>query len=226
MNYKAYYDEQFHHIGFLSEDDPKHLSESYILVEETQWMELLEETDIIVYDSETPSDLSKVKLQARPPLPVPEWLEKERQENLKIQQKTEAISKIIEMQAIAIAPTLPTETLLSVRYVFPEWDSLIGTPIQKAKTPYVMHEDKLYLVNQDHTPQLDWLPNATPSLYSEVAPPGVIAAWVQPVGAHDAYNKPGSGLPKSDPVTHNGKTWESTVNANSWEPGVYGWVQI
>jgi C-terminal processing protease CtpA/Prc len=29
-----------------------------------------------------------------------------------------------------------------------------------------------------------------------------------------------------DKVTHNGKVWESIVDNNSWEPGVYGWTEI
>ena len=41
-------------------------------------------------------------------------------------------------------------------------------------------------------------------------------AWVQPTGAHDAYSV-------GDKVSHNGQNWVSTVNANTWEPGVYGW---
>lgn len=45
------------------------------------------------------------------------------------------------------------------------------------------------------------------------------AEWQQPTGAHDAY-------PIGAHVTHNGQTWESTVAANTWEPGVYGWVTI
>ena len=43
--------------------------------------------------------------------------------------------------------------------------------------------------------------------------------WVQPTGAHDAYNI-------GDKVTHNGKTWVSDVDNNVWEPGVYGWKCI
>lgn len=38
-------------------------------------------------------------------------------------------------------------------------------------------------------------------------------------GAQDAYNT-------GDKVKHNDKTWESTVDANVWEPGVYGWSEI
>jgi hypothetical protein len=40
--------------------------------------------------------------------------------------------------------------------------------------------------------------------------------WRQPTGAHDAY-------PLGAVVSHNGGTWESTVAANVWEPGVSGW---
>lgn len=43
--------------------------------------------------------------------------------------------------------------------------------------------------------------------------------WVQPTGAHDTYNA-------GDVVAHNGKAWVSTVNANTWEPGVYGWDEL
>jgi hypothetical protein len=46
-----------------------------------------------------------------------------------------------------------------------------------------------------------------------------VDAWVQPTGAHDTYSV-------GSQVLHNGSTWESTVDNNSWEPGVYGWVQI
>lgn len=46
-----------------------------------------------------------------------------------------------------------------------------------------------------------------------------VQPWVQPTGAHDAYNT-------GDWVTHNGQTWESTVDANTWEPGVFGWVVV
>lgn len=45
------------------------------------------------------------------------------------------------------------------------------------------------------------------------------AAWVQPVGAHDAYAK---GVT----VTHNAKTWESLIPANVWAPGVSGWREV
>lgn len=41
-------------------------------------------------------------------------------------------------------------------------------------------------------------------------------AWVQPVGAHDAY-----GL--NAVVSYGGKSWRSLIAANVWAPGVSGW---
>lgn len=79
---------------------------------------------------------------------------------------------------------------------------------------------KLYKVLQPHTSQIDWVPGETPSLYVEVAPPGVIPVWKQPTGGHDAYNKgdlvhfPG----ESDPI------YESDVDNNVWAPDTYGWT--
>lgn len=48
-----------------------------------------------------------------------------------------------------------------------------------------------------------------------------VAAFKQPTGAHDAYNK-------GDKVAFNGDTWESTINANVWSPDAYpqGWKRI
>ena len=43
--------------------------------------------------------------------------------------------------------------------------------------------------------------------------------WVQPTGAHDA-------VPLGATVTHDGKTWESLIPFNVWEPGVSGWREL
>lgn len=43
-------------------------------------------------------------------------------------------------------------------------------------------------------------------------------AWVQPVGAFDAY-------PTGATVTHNGKTWENLTPANVWAPPI-GWREV
>lgn len=87
------------------------------------------------------------------------------------------------------------------------------------KDEVFVYDSTLYKVVQPHTSQIDWLPNQTPALYTPFTPPGEVAEWVQPTGAHDAYSF-------GDKVTHNGSTWKSTIDANVWEPGVYGWTQI
>ena len=47
------------------------------------------------------------------------------------------------------------------------------------------------------------------------------AEFVQPTGAHDAYNL-------GDRVSYNGKVYESVINGNVWSPDVYpdGWKEI
>lgn len=98
-------------------------------------------------------------------------------------------------------------------------------PIWKVNTNYttgdrVLYNDTLYKVLQDHTSQETWKPTDAPSLFSKVLIPvsDVIPAWVQP-DSTNAYMK-------GDKVEHNGKTWESDIDNNVWEPNVYGWSEV
>lgn len=79
-------------------------------------------------------------------------------------------------------------------------------------------ETQLYSVLREHTSQEEWKPNETPSLYKAVGfTDDGVSVWTQPLGATDAYMA-------GDVVEHNGTTWESTIDNNVWEPGVYGWI--
>ena len=82
------------------------------------------------------------------------------------------------------------------------------------------HNGTIYKVLQEHTSQDDWTPDAAPSLFAKVLIPNanVIPEWEQP----DSTNPYMTG----DKVKHNGKTWESSVDNNVWEPGVYGWSEV
>lgn len=82
------------------------------------------------------------------------------------------------------------------------------------------NELKLFKCVQAHTTQSDWRPKDTPALWVEVAPPGFIPVWVQPQGAHDAYQIDDLvHFPtESDPVYRN------TSANNVYAPNVYGWV--
>lgn len=80
-------------------------------------------------------------------------------------------------------------------------------------------ETQLYSVLQEHTSQEEWKPNETPSLYKAVGfTDDGVPVWTQPIGSSDAYMA-------GDVVEHKGAIWESTIDGNVWEPGVYGWKQ-
>ena len=76
----------------------------------------------------------------------------------------------------------------------------------------------LYKCVQAHTTQADWTPDITPALWVAVSIEEY-PEWVQPTGAHDAYNI-------GDKVTYNGNRYVCAVNGNVYAPYVYGWTLI
>lgn len=123
------------------------------------------------------------------------------------------MAKLAQKQAMQI--TDDTEAL-EVQYLYPEWKS--GRDY--AAGYRVNRNNILYKCLQDHTSQDSWVPDAAPSLWAKVLipDPAIIPEWEQP----DSTNPYMTG----DKVTHNGKTWESIVDNNVWEPGVYGWIEV
>lgn len=113
------------------------------------------------------------------------------------------------------AASLPDEDAVEAVELFPRWE--VGVTYMPKDR--VRHEDQLYECIQEHTSQDDWHPDIVPALWKRVAEPGEIPEWVQPAGAHDAYNL-------GDKVRHNGKIWISDIDANVWEPGVAGWSVV
>jgi hypothetical protein len=118
------------------------------------------------------------------------------------------------------------DELLNNMDAFPFWQAdtwyTLGLKIKRV----VNLDLKLYKINQDHTSLDIYPPEATgvQALYTEVAPLGVIPVFVQPTGAHDAYQI-GDQLhfpTESDPV------YESLINANTYSPSAYpaGWQLI
>ena len=126
-------------------------------------------------------------------------------------------SKLYQLREIIEKATasLADEDALSAVELFPTWEA--GKSYEA--NARVLFNGKLYKVNQSHTSQEDWTPENTPALFSEVAMPNEIPEWKQPQGAHDAYHI-------GDKVTHNGKTWVCTSDANVYEPGVFGWDEV
>lgn len=109
---------------------------------------------------------------------------------------------------------LSDEQAESVTDLYPYW----GEEIEYAVGDRRQYDGLLYRCVQAHTSQADWTPPAVPALWvrtwTEPYP-----EWVQPTGAQDAYNA-------GDKVSHNGKHWVSDIDANVWEPGVYGWSEV
>ena len=89
---------------------------------------------------------------------------------------------------------------------FPKWE--VGK--EYVKDERIRYNDVLYKVLQNHTSQADWAPDVAVSLYVRVSIEE-FPEWVQPTGAHDAYNM-------GDKVSHNEKHWESLIDANVYEP--------
>lgn len=122
--------------------------------------------------------------------------------------KAKLLRNLIEQLAI----TLDDATALTGIELFPTW-GLISYSIGDR----VQYNGTLYKCIQAHTSQTDWTPDATPALWVVVTLEEW-PEWVQPAGSHDAYAK-------GSKVTHNGKKWISSYDANVWEPGVYGWEE-
>lgn len=110
--------------------------------------------------------------------------------------------------------TVDDETALTGKELYPVWAENISVSVNDR----YQYNNKLYKCVQAHTTQADWTPDKTPALWVEVSL-DEFPEWRQPAGAHDAYAK-------GDRVKHNDKKWESTVDANVWEPGVHGWSEV
>ena len=102
----------------------------------------------------------------------------------------------------------------TVTLLFEDWQTGVAYAVGDRRK----YEGLLYRCVQAHTSQADWTPDTAASLWVRVGEPGEIPEWVQPTGAHDAYAK-------GDKVRHGGKVWTSDIDANTYEPGVYGWTE-
>jgi hypothetical protein len=130
--------------------------------------------------------------------------------------------KTVTEQALEIRAAMDTacaamtdEQALRTAAMFPWWDAaahyLAGDRVR--------YDVQLYKCLTAHDAQATWTPDAAPSLWARIDDPAVEwPEWVQPVGATDAY---AAGAK----VSHTEKHWISDVDANVWEPGVYGWTE-
>lgn len=121
--------------------------------------------------------------------------------------KAKQLRQLIEQLSV----TMSDETALTGVELFPMW--AIGRAY--AVGDRVQHGGTLYKCVQAHTSQADWTPDATPALWVVVSI-DEYPEWVQPTGAHDAYNT-------GDKVSYKGKHYVCTIDGNAYAPDVYGW---
>ena len=121
--------------------------------------------------------------------------------------KVKQLRQLIEQLAV----TLDDETALTGVELFPAW--VAGKAY--AVNDRAQYNGTLYKCIQAHTSQDDWMPSATPALWKTVSL-DEYPEWVQPIGAHDAYNI-------GDKVTYNGQHYVCTSDGNVYAPDVYGW---
>lgn len=126
-------------------------------------------------------------------------------------QAAEQIRRALQM----FIASLDDDKALEVATVFPPWE-VDKTYAEGERFTYgtnAVGDPQLYKVNQGHTSQADWLPDATESLYTAIGLDNSgFPVWSQPAGAHDAYNI-------GDIVNHEGVLYESLIPGNTTVPG-------
>ncbi len=114
-----------------------------------------------------------------------------------------------QVQTQAILASATDEQAYVMRYLYDEYE--VGKAY-KAGDRFICN-GKFYRVEQAHTSAAQWPPEASPSLYTEIADPAEEwPEWVQPTHAGNAYAI-------GDKVAHNGKRYISQIAANTTEPG-------
>ena len=126
-------------------------------------------------------------------------------------ERARALRPYIEKASIS----LTDEDALQAVELFPQWVTGHAYVVDER----LQYNGVLYRVVQAHTSQADWTPDITPALFVVVS----LDEWpefVQPTGAHDAYNK-------GDKVTFEGKHYISLIDGNVYSPAAYpaGWQE-
>lgn len=119
-----------------------------------------------------------------------------------------------------VAPALTDEQALSIDTLWPEWSASAHYEVDEV----VRYSGQLYRCDQEHDAQADWTPDAAASLWSAINIAGDgVDVWVQPTGAHNAYNT-GDRVHYPDA---DGPIYVSTIDGNTWAPDAYpqGWTK-
>lgn len=133
--------------------------------------------------------------------------------------KTVEEARAYRKQFETLVAYAPAEIALNTPDAFPVWSADSVSYTAENPQSKVRYGDLFYKCLTSHTSQESWKPDVSPSLWVRIDDPAIEwPEWRQPQGSHDAY-------PKGAKVSHNGKKWTSDVDANVWEPGIYGWTE-
>lgn len=123
----------------------------------------------------------------------------------------------IETATAEVIQTLDDPRALKIASAYPEWEPGEAVIVSDKRK----RGELLYRCAQAHTTQADWTPETTPALWVKIAAEGTIPDFIQPTGAHDAYQI-------GDKVNFNGNIYESLINANTYSPTAYpaGWKKL
>ena len=123
------------------------------------------------------------------------------------------LRKQIETQAYFMTDT---DALSHINF-FPKWN---GNSVEYSVNTRLRYGDALYKVQKDHVSEPTEFQDIATEFYALVTlpDPEAILDWKQPdhTNPYMADHK----------VIHAGKTWQSSINYNIWEPGVYGWAEL
>lgn len=129
--------------------------------------------------------------------------------------KRARLEKLRELIRRAAESLSDTDALEGVE-LFPPW----APDTDYTRGQRIRYGDLLYrLIPETHRSQEDWPPDLVPAVWARIDDPDEEwPEWRQPLGSEDAY-------PAGAKVSHNEKHWTSDLDANIWEPGVYGWTE-
>ena len=135
-------------------------------------------------------------------------------------QAAEQLRRALQMFAV----TLTDDQAMEVATVYPVWESgktyTAGTILRHGQNG--VGDPQLYRVVQEHTSQADWLPEATPALYTAIGlTSDAYTTWSSTLGAHDAFNT-------GDIVDYKGILYKSLIDGNVYSPDEYpaGWEVV
>lgn len=139
------------------------------------------------------------------------------------QRRIEAQAAALKQSQLAVAASmyvknlaLPRVEAVAVSTLYDDWS---GDGVKYEKDQWVRYRGDLYHVEQAHTSQPDWTPDAAPSLYTRIPMcPDGIRLWEPPTHAENAFDTgERCHYPDAD-----GPVYRSTMDGNTTEPTTVG----